>query len=71
MRDANLVICGAGARAVDDYGLWDNYGNIQRDFNYLYRSGILKEKLPEEEWNSIPWHWMKEGGPTLRSRYSS
>lgn len=61
--DANLIISGAGSRAVDDYGLWDNYGNIQRDFNYLYRSGILKEKLSEEEWNDIPWDLMKEGDP--------
>lgn len=61
--DANLVICGAGARAVDDYGLWDNYGNIQRDFNYCYKSGILKDKLPADEYNSIPWDLMIEGDP--------
>lgn len=61
--DANLVINGAGSRAVDDYGLWDNYGNIQRDFNYCYRKGILKEKLPSEEYNSIPWDLMKKGDP--------
>lgn len=61
--DANLVINGAGSRAVDDYGLWDNYGNIQRDFNYCYKQGILKEKLSAEEWNSIPWNLMEEGDP--------
>lgn len=61
--DANMVICGAGARAVDDYGLWDNYGNIQRDFNHCYKSGILKEKLPAEEYNSMPWDLMKDGDP--------
>jgi len=61
--DANMLICGAGSRAVDDYGLWDNYGNIQRDFNYCYREGILKDKLPADEYNSIPWDLMKAGDP--------
>ena len=61
--DASIVINGAGSRAVDDYGLWDNYGNIQRDFNYCYKQGILKEKLSAEEWNSIPWNLMEEGDP--------
>lgn len=61
--DAALIINGAGARAVDDYGLWDNYGNIQRDFNYCYKQGILKEKLPKEEYDSIPWGLMKNGDP--------
>lgn len=61
--DASIVINGAGSRAVDEYGLWDNYGNIQRDFNYCYKQGILKEKLSAEEWNSIPWNLMEEGDP--------
>ncbi|NMA84398.1 MAG: aldehyde ferredoxin oxidoreductase, partial [Epulopiscium sp.] len=61
--DANIIINGAGARAIDDYGLWDNYGNIQRDFNYCYKQGILKEKLPKEEYDAIPWHLMEEGDP--------
>lgn len=61
--DAGLVINTAGAYAVDDYGLWDNYGNIQRDFNYCYKEGILKEKLPAEEYNSIPWQQMLDSDP--------
>lgn len=61
--DASLIINGAGSRAVDDYGLWDNYGNVYREFNYCYKQGILKEKLSEEEWNSIPWDLMKDGDP--------
>ncbi len=61
--DSNIVINGAGSRAVDEYGLWDNYGAIARDFNYCYKQGILKEKLPADEWNSIPWNLMEEGNP--------
>lgn len=61
--DARIIINGAGSRAVDDYGLWDNYGAIQKNFSYLYNEGIIKEKLSEEEYNSIPWDMMEAGDP--------
>ena len=61
--DARLVIAGAGSRALDDYGLWCNYGALERDFNYLYREGILQEKLPKEEFDSLPWDLMEKGDP--------
>lgn len=61
--DARIIICGAGARAVDEYGVWCNYGSLARDFNYCYTQGILKEKLPAEEYESIPWEWMENGDP--------
>lgn len=61
--DANIIINGAGSRAIDDYGLWCNYGNISRDFRYCYINGIIKDKLPQEEYDDIPWDLMKEGDP--------
>ncbi|HHY59444.1 MAG TPA: aldehyde ferredoxin oxidoreductase [Clostridia bacterium] len=61
--DARIILCGSGARAMNDYGLWCNYGQLMRDFNYCYKQGILQEKLPKEEWNSIPWDLMKNGDP--------
>lgn len=61
--DAKIIINGAGSRAVDEYGLWCNYGNISRDFNFCYKQGILKDKLPAEEYESIPWDLMKDGDP--------
>lgn len=61
--DAKIIIAGAGARAMNDYGLWCNYGQLMRDFSYCYKQGILKEKVPKEEWDAIPWDLMKNGDP--------
>ncbi|AFL99625.1 MULTISPECIES: aldehyde ferredoxin oxidoreductase [Desulfitobacterium] len=61
--DGSFVNNVTGARAVDEYGLWDNYGNIQKDFAYCYKKGILKEKLPKEEYDSIPWELLESGDP--------
>lgn len=61
--DATMILGGAGSWQMDNFGLWENYGNLSRDFNYCYKEGILEEKLPKEEWDSIPWDLMKKGDP--------
>ena len=61
--DAKIILGGAGSRAQDDYGVWCNYGNLQRDFYRLYSDGLLKEHMTEEEWNEVPWDLMKAGDP--------
>ena len=61
--DAKIVLGGAGSRAQDDFGVWCNYSNLKRDFALLYKTGILKEKMTEEEWNEVPWDLMKSGDP--------
>lgn len=61
--DGKFVNNMTGSRAVDEYGLWDNYGQIQRDFANCYKNGIFKEKLPKEEYDSIPWDLMEAGDP--------
>lgn len=61
--DAKVVLNAASSYAQDDFGLWCNYGNLYREFNWLCVSGKMKEFLPEAEYNSIPWDQQKEGDP--------
>lgn len=61
--DAKMVINGASAHAMDEYGVWCNYGNIYREFAWLFTSGKYKEVLSEEEYYSLPWDWEKAGDP--------
>lgn len=63
--DAKMVINLAWAHAVDDMGLWDNYGNLNRDIQWLIslprEEGI--KYIGEAEWDSLPWDWCKNGDP--------
>lgn len=61
--DARLVLSGAASHAQDDLGLWCNYANLERDFNWLCTSGKIKEVLPKAEYDSLPWEWEKSGDP--------
>ncbi len=63
--DAGMITRTLGSQLADDYGVWCNYGNIGRDFQYAYESGILKEVLPEDEYNSIPWDLLEAGDPAF------
>jgi aldehyde:ferredoxin oxidoreductase len=61
--DASLVMSGATSHALDDMGLWCNYANLYRDFNWLCVSGKIKEVLPKAEYDSLPWEWEKSSDP--------
>lgn len=61
--DAKVILNGASSHAQDDLGLWCNYGNLYREFNWLCVTGKIKEFLPEAEYNSIPWQWQKDCDP--------
>jgi aldehyde:ferredoxin oxidoreductase len=52
-----------GKHLADDYGVWCNYGQLQRDFLYAYYSGLMKKNLPEKEYESIPWDKYEKGDP--------
>ncbi|KPU46162.1 putative oxidoreductase YdhV [Oxobacter pfennigii] len=62
--DAFITKC-LGSRLADDYGIWSNYAQLGRDFKYVYEHGILKEKLPKEEYDSIPWDLLEKGDPAF------
>ncbi|MDD3253744.1 MAG: aldehyde ferredoxin oxidoreductase [Lachnospiraceae bacterium] len=61
--DAKVILNGAGSHAQDDLGVWCNYGNLYREFNWLCKSEKIKEVLPEAEYNSIPWEWERNCDP--------
>lgn len=52
-----------GKHMADDYGVWCNYGQINRDFAYAYQKGILKRVLSEQEFKSIPFDQYEKGNP--------
>ena len=54
-----------GAQLADNYGLWFNYGQLGRDLKYLYENNILRQVLPGEEYNDIPWDLYEEGDPAF------
>ncbi|MFC2016155.1 aldehyde ferredoxin oxidoreductase N-terminal domain-containing protein [Chloroflexota bacterium] len=58
-----------GSVLADDYGIWNNYSQLGKDFQYCYKKGIIKEKLSEEEYNSIPWDLYKAGHPDFNLYY--
>lgn len=61
--DGGMIARSLGAQLADDYGVWCNYGQIGRDLKYAYETGVLKEVLSEEEYNSIPWDLLEDGNP--------
>ena len=52
-----------GKHLADDYGVWCNYGMLQRDFRWAYASGLMKSHVPEREYRSLPWDLYEKGDP--------
>ncbi|MDI6871689.1 MAG: aldehyde ferredoxin oxidoreductase [Bacillota bacterium] len=52
-----------GKHLADDYGVWCNYGLLQREFQWAYYNGLIKANVPEKEYNSIPWDKYEKGDP--------
>jgi len=52
-----------GRNLADDYGIWSNYSQLQRDFRYAYENGLIRANLPEAEYKSIPWEKYESGDP--------
>lgn len=54
--DGTMVINLAWSHAVDDMGLWDNYGNLNRDLLWILR--MPREEatkyISEAEYDSLP-----------------
>ena len=50
---------------IDDLGFWCNYGQIYRDLGYTISKGILKEHLPEAEYNSYHWEKFEQKDPSI------
>ena len=63
--DGTMVINLAWSHAVDDMGLWDNYGNLNRDLLWILRMPREEatQYISEAEYDSLPWEWEKAGDP--------
>ncbi|MEW9096494.1 MAG: aldehyde ferredoxin oxidoreductase [Clostridiaceae bacterium] len=60
-----MIARSLGSVLADDYGVWCNYGQMGRDFKYVYEKGILKNVLPKEEYDSIPWDKLEAKDPAF------
>ncbi len=54
-----------GMHLADDLGIWDNYGQIQRDFQELYYSGAMKDKVGGDEFKGYSWDRYEKGDPSF------
>ncbi len=54
---ANLL----GAMLADDYGLWDNYGEIQATLNYFIDNGLMEKIMSPEQYAEIDWSKQEMG----------
>lgn len=63
--EGDLIGKALGASLADDYGMWCNYGQLGRDFEYAYKNGIIKKVLPKDEYDSIPWDKLEKKDPTF------
>ncbi|MDQ1238445.1 MAG: hypothetical protein QG577_630 [Thermodesulfobacteriota bacterium] len=60
-----IEACMVGMHLADDLGIWDNYGQMQRDFQQLYYSGVVREKLGGEEFKGYSWDRYEAGDPSF------
>ncbi len=60
-----IEACMVGMHLADDLGIWDNYGQVQRDFQMLYYNGTMGRKVPEKEFKAYSWDKYEQGDPTF------
>ncbi len=60
-----IEACMVGMSLTDDLGIWENYGQMQRDFQQLYYSGAMKNKVGEDEFKGFSWDQYEKGDPTF------
>ena len=54
-----------GIHLIDDYGIWTHYSQMERDFAWAYRNGMIKANLPADEYKQIPWNLYESGDPAF------
>ncbi len=54
-----------GTALADDYGVWDDYDAMTKDFVYAAKNGIIQAKLDKAEYDSIPWDLWKAKDPAF------
>lgn len=61
----SIEACMVGMHLADDLGLWNNYNQLQRDFQKCYYEGIFKGKVSEKEYQSYSWDKYEKGDPAF------
>lgn len=61
----SIEACMVGMHLADDLGIWDNYGQLQRDFQELYYNGTFGRKVAEKEFKAYSWDKYEKGDPTF------
>ncbi|MFH0728748.1 MAG: aldehyde ferredoxin oxidoreductase, partial [Pseudomonadota bacterium] len=61
----SIEACMVGMHLADDLGIWDNYGQLQRDFKKCYTEGILQSKVGEKEFQRYSWDQLEKGDPAF------
>ena len=54
-----------GMHLADDLGVWNNYNQLQRDFQTLYYNGTIQKMLSEKEFKSYSWEKYEKGDPSF------
>ncbi len=60
-----IEACMVGMSLADDLGIWENYGQLQRDFQKLYYEGIMRSKVGADEFKSYSWDKYEKGDPSF------
>jgi aldehyde:ferredoxin oxidoreductase len=60
-----IEACMIGMHLADDLGIWENYGQLQRDFQALYYNGIFGHKVEQKEFKSYSWDKYEQGDPAF------
>lgn len=61
----SIEACMVGMHFADDLGLWDNYGQLQRDFQKCCREGIFRSKVSKQDFQSYSWDKLEKGDPAF------
>jgi aldehyde:ferredoxin oxidoreductase len=59
--EATVIGRAMGSHIADDYGVWCNYGQIGRDFQWTLKNGYLKKALSSSEYASLPLDKLEKG----------
>jgi len=62
---AAIEACMVGMALADDFGVWCNYGQMQRDFVKLYYNDTIKSKLDDKEFKSYSWEKYEKDDPSF------
>lgn len=57
----SIEACMVGMNLADDLGIWENYGQMQRDFQKFYYSGVMKENSAPKNSRAIHGTSMRKG----------